>query len=129
MPSPKHEALIELFRRQPMLALRLLRDVAHLKLPEFTELRVVSEQMSDLRPATYHADLVVVLYKGKPILCIVVEVQLRRNQSKRYSWPVYLVHQHARFRCPVVLLVVCPIVVGSVNVQRVGVAHRGDPPT
>lgn len=42
-----------------------------------------------------------------PVLGVVVEVQLRRDPGKRWSWPVYLATLRARLRCPAVLLVVC----------------------
>jgi hypothetical protein len=38
----------------------------------------------------------------------VVEIQLRPDPAKRWSWPVYLATLRARLRCPVALLVVCP---------------------
>lgn len=36
-----------------------------------------------------------------------VEVQLARDQDKRWSWPVYLATSRNRLRCPTVLMVVC----------------------
>jgi hypothetical protein len=41
-------------------------------------------------------------------LAVVVEVQLRYDQDKRYSWPAYLTQIRAAQRCPAVLLVICP---------------------
>jgi hypothetical protein len=49
----------------------------------------------------------VLLYDGKPVLGIVVEVQLSVDEHKRFAWPVYVVGLRARMRCPVCLLVVC----------------------
>lgn len=44
---------------------------------------------------------------------IVVEVQLRRDPSKRKSWPVYVCLLHAVLGCPVDLLVIAPSSEGS----------------
>ena len=40
--------------------------------------------MTDVQPAEYRADLVVLLYDGKPVLGIVVEAQLSPDEHKRY---------------------------------------------
>lgn len=67
-----------------------------------------SGEFGDVTPTEYRADAVVVLTAGEaPVLAVVVEVQLRRDRDKRWSWPVYLTTLRARLRCPVVLLVVC----------------------
>jgi hypothetical protein len=88
MPSQLHEALLLLFRNRPELAPELLRDALQVELPAYSEARIESAELSDIQPAEYRADLVVLLYEGKPVLGIVVEVQLRPDPDKRYSWPV-----------------------------------------
>jgi hypothetical protein len=106
MPSQLHEALLLLFRNRPELAPELLRDALRVDLPPYTEARIESAELSDIQPAEYRADLVVLLYEGVPVLGIVVEVQLGTDEDKGYSWPVYAVGLRARIRCPVCLLVV-----------------------
>lgn len=60
-------------------------------------------------PAELRADAVVVLSGADGArLAVVVEVQLRYDQDKRYSWPAYLTQIRAAQRCPAVLLVICP---------------------
>ena len=108
MPSQLHEALLLLFRNRPQLAPELLRDALHVELPRFTEARIESAELTDIQPAEYRADLVVLLYEGVPVLGIVVEVQLGADEDKWYSWPVYAAGLRARIRCPVCLLVVTP---------------------
>jgi hypothetical protein len=108
MPSITHEALVLLFRNRPELAPELLRDALGVTLPAYAEARVEAADLSDVKPAEYHADLVVLLVDGKPVLAIVVEVQLRRDDGKAFTWPVYVAGLRARFKCPACVLVVCP---------------------
>lgn len=106
MPSQLHEALLLLFRNRPQLAAELLRDALHQELPAYTEARIEAADLTDIQPAEYRADLVVLLYDGKPVLGIVVEAQLQPDDDKRFVWPAYAVGLRARIRCPVCLLVV-----------------------
>ncbi len=106
MPSQLHEALLALFRNRPALAPELLRDALKQDVPNYTEARIESAELNNLQPAEYRADMVVLLYDGRPVLGIVVEVQLSVDDDKRYIWPVYATNLRARFRCPTCLLVV-----------------------
>jgi hypothetical protein len=106
MPSQLHEALLLLFRNQPRLAPELLRDALRVTLPPYAEARIESAELTDLQPAEYRADLVVLLFDSEPLLGIIVEVQLSPDERKRYVWPVYVANLRARLECPVCLLVV-----------------------
>lgn len=108
MPSQLHEALIQLFLNRPTLAAELAREVLHADLPKYGHARIESANLSDLQPAEYRADLVVVLRRKKPVFGIVVEVQLSRKKRKLYTWPAYAVNLRARLECPVCLLAVTP---------------------
>jgi len=37
---------------------------------------------------------------------VIVEIQLRRDDDKHYSWPAYVANLHARHCCPICLLVI-----------------------
>jgi hypothetical protein len=106
MPSQLHESLLVLFRNRPELAPELLREALQIELPAYNEARVESADLTDVQPAEYRADLVVLLYDKKAVLGIVVEAQLSPDDDKRFAWPVYAVGLRARMRCPVCLLVV-----------------------
>jgi hypothetical protein len=108
VPSQLHEALLLLFRNRPELAPELLRDALHIELPSYTEVRIESADLTEVVPSEYRADLIVLLVDGRPVLAIVVEVQLARDERKRFTWPVYVVGCRARFECPAVVLVVTP---------------------
>jgi len=108
VPSISHEALVALFRNRPELALELLRQSLHVKLPDYAEIRIEDSDLTQLRPTVFTADLVVLLRNGDPVLVIVVEVQLSEDPNKLFSWPVYLATARARYRCPAFLLVIAP---------------------
>lgn len=108
MPSALHEALLLLFRNQPTLAVGLLRDPLGVELPAFTEATIESGELSQIVPPGFQVDLVLLLRHGRPVLAIVVEVQLRRDDDKRFTWPLYAASIRARHRCDVTLLVVAP---------------------
>jgi len=108
MPSTTHEALVLLFRNRPELAPELLRDALNVKVPAYTEARVESSDLTELQPTEYRADLVVLLVDGEPVLGIIVEVQLQKDERKRFTWPVYATNLRARLECPTCVLVVTP---------------------
>jgi Arc/MetJ-type ribon-helix-helix transcriptional regulator len=102
-----HEALVLLFRNRPDLAPELLSRVFGVELPPFAEVRVASAELSEVVPREHRADLIVLLLDGKPVLAIVLEVQLDRDRDKLTSWPAYLTGARARYGCPACLLVLC----------------------
>ncbi|MEV6768554.1 hypothetical protein AB0N05_07950 [Nocardia sp. NPDC051030] len=105
MPTPTHELLLELFTNQPELAARLLTTLG-VELPAYERADTACSNLTDKTPTEYRADRVVVLFVGKrPVLAVVVEVQLRPDHRKHWSWPVYVTTLRARLHCPTVLLV------------------------
>jgi hypothetical protein len=108
MPSLTHEVLLELFRNWPELAPQLLRELGHIDLPAYTEVRIESADFSQLAPTEYHADLVVLLLDDAPVLGIVIEVQLAQKARKRFTWPLYLTALRAKLECETCLLVIAP---------------------
>lgn len=130
MPSQQHETLVELFKQGPQLAVELLRRVFQLEIPEYDLLKPDDASFSDVKPASYHADgLILVQAKGESQLAVVVEVQLERDPHKHMSWPVYGWALRARHGCPAVVLVLCtdqsvarwcakPIELGAGNIFR-----------
>src|ERR1700729_440714 len=106
MPSSLHEELIFLLRKGFGLAPKLLKR-ERADVPEYTEIRIESSDLTDLKPAAYRADLVLLLLKEKQReLGIIVEVQLSVDADKRYTWPAYLANLRDRIRCPVYLLII-----------------------
>ena len=98
MPSRLHEDLLRLFQNRPSLAAELAREALHVQLPDYEEARVDSANLSDLRPAEYRADLVILLMGQGPVQGIVVEVQLAQDDDKKYVWPAYGCNLRNRIR-------------------------------
>src|SRR5690349_20639039 len=106
MPSKLHESHLFLFRNQPELAADLIRGALGVTLPSYAEARLVSAELTEVQPPEYRADLVVELWKDAPVYGIVVEVQLWKNEQKRFTWPAYVANLRSRLKCPVSLLVI-----------------------
>ncbi|HBL25379.1 MAG TPA: hypothetical protein DD490_00920 [Acidobacteria bacterium] len=109
MPSMAHEILVDLFKSRPSLAAEILDEVLGVPLPAYTEARVASADLTEIQPAEYRADVVVVLREGEvTVRVIIVEVQLATNARKRLSWPAYVTVSRAIHGSPTALLVVAP---------------------
>ena len=103
----RHECLVDLFRNRPSLAAEMLVEVLSVVLPPYSEARVVSVDLTETQPAEYRADIVVLLlHDGQPVRVIIVEVQLKKDGDKRYTWPAYLTVSRDQHRCPADLLVI-----------------------
>jgi predicted transposase YdaD len=109
MPSLAHEILVDLFKNRPSLAAEILVEVLGLSLPAYTEARITSADLTEIQPAEYRADVVVVLLDHDvPVRVVIVEVQLAVDPRKRLSWPAYVTVARAVHGCPAALLVVAP---------------------
>jgi hypothetical protein len=109
MASMGHEVLVDLFKNRPSLGAELLSEALGVALPSYSEARLVSIDLTQVRPTEYRADVVVLLLDGgSPVWVLIVEVQLGKDERKRFSWPEYTTGSRARHRCPVGLLVVAP---------------------
>src|SRR5688500_943591 len=101
MPSIHHDALIRLLRNRPQLAPELLRSSSSGTLPRYTGVRVDCVDLAEVQPAEYRADFVVLLSDDKPVLGVIVEVQLSADRRTRFVWPAYVANLRARWQCPV----------------------------
>jgi hypothetical protein len=108
MPSARHQVLVELFRQSPKLATTLL-ELLHLETPANVTLRIDDSDLSTVMSMHLQADLVLLAERAKRArLPVIVEVQLSRKERKRLAWATYAVLARVRYRCSVVVLVVCP---------------------
>ncbi len=104
--SLEHEVLVELLRVNPLLARDLARQL-ETAIPATDAIHVSESKLTEIVPTDYAADLVLLLGpKDRPDFGLIVEVQLRADEGKRYSWPVYVAALRAKHRCPSCVLVV-----------------------
>ncbi|RDI49037.1 hypothetical protein [Nocardia mexicana] len=110
MPSYLHEGLVELFRSQPMLAAWYLADVFGEHVPDCPQARAEPCDFTDVGPKEFRGDSAFALIgpDDRTMVAIDVEVQLGIDESRRWSWPVYVSTLRSRLRCPTYLLVVAP---------------------
>ncbi|WP_024800867.1 hypothetical protein [Nocardia sp. BMG51109] len=108
MPSTPHEVVIDMFSERPQLVAPLLSALG-CELPEYEAVERRSERAAVVAPTEYYADAVLAFRRRREtVLAVVLEVQLRRDPDKLWSWPVYTASLRARMRCPVLLLIICP---------------------
>jgi hypothetical protein len=109
MVSMAHEILVDLFKNRPSLAAEMLTEVLGVPLPAYSEARLASIDLTEIQPAEYRADVVVLLLlDGDVPVVIIVEVQLEKRERKRFTWPAYVTVSRAIHGCPADLLVVAP---------------------
>jgi hypothetical protein len=108
MLSKLHEALRLLFRDRPTLAPEVLRNALQVPVPDFTEARIESGDLTEAVPRELRADHVVGLYNGAArVLSIIVEPQLKLPDEKKIrAWIGYVSGSFIRYRCQACLLVV-----------------------
>ena len=110
MPTLEHNAIVEMFRENPLLAPHLLSLLFRLEIPGYATAAVVEASLDQMIPVEFRADLVLELRdaKGALVLAIVVEVQRHEDPDKSYAWPVYVAVVRAKKRCPAIVLVIAP---------------------
>lgn len=108
MSSLEHEMLVDLLREHPDLVISLLRAAFGIAIEGELEVAASSENLTELQPTERRADLVLIArapHSEIPTHAAVVEVQLRPDPRKRFSWPLYQAVLRARLRCPVEIVV------------------------
>lgn len=110
MPSLLHEVLADIVREHPYVAALLVERLTGLPLSTM-DARKSDANWSDLKPPELRADLVLELRERgeeEPSLALIVEVQLRRDERKRWAWPAYLGGLRRRLQCSTLLVVLTP---------------------
>jgi len=102
MPSMVHEVLVDLFKNRPTLAPEILAEALGVSLPSYTEARLASIDLTEIQPAEYRADAVVILLRrGVPVRVIIVAslpIRLSPLGAQRRSRPASPASSCAR-RC------------------------------
>jgi hypothetical protein len=111
-PTPEHEALHRIFQEDPGLFARTMARALNLDLPEPSQVKELSVDLSEFRPvverradSVLQAEFLIENPVGRYIL--VVESQTVPKEHRRKRWPYYIAFLRDKYDCPVVLLVVC----------------------
>jgi hypothetical protein len=110
MAGIEHEAIVELLRNRPQLALELLESVvpgcATSGCPDDLEARIESVDFGDAKPLERAADFVASFGSAANAVRVIVEVQRSPDLEKRLSWPGYVAVSWARNAQRTYLLVI-----------------------
>jgi hypothetical protein len=110
MPSPWHDAITQLFRGDPGLGPRLIRQAGGCgDMPGDLPASVGSAEFNDRNSRDFYADAVVVVEgpPGDPVCGVIVEPQLGRDEGKLEDWPRYAAAFWLQTRKPAWVLVIC----------------------
>jgi hypothetical protein len=108
MVSALHEDMLQLVRDHPAFVAELLGRVLRIDLPGFREARLADSALNQAVPVEHRADAVVVFTDERPVFGAIIEAQLRRDEDKLFTWPLYAVTARERHRCPFIVIVVTP---------------------
>src|SRR4051812_21488877 len=110
MPSPRHDAINQLFRDRPELAVEVLRDLKGVEVPAAVPVRLESNDFNDRPSKDFQPDTVIIVGAPQaPVHGIIVEVQQHKAESKRRQLPRYAAAMWLLLRRPVTVLCVCPV--------------------
>lgn len=106
MPKTPHEALHHLFRDDPDLVRRALKECLGEDFPEFREVAVVDSDLTEIKPIVREVDTVLRVETDRGAELIVIEPQSRPpKQEKKRAWHWYLSYLEAYFQIPATLII------------------------
>jgi hypothetical protein len=110
MPSGEHESPIALAKLDPGLVAWLLARLFDVKVPDYHHARARPTDVRVMVPRTYHADGMLVFCDAadRTVLAAVLEVQRGWDDSKRWTWKLYVAQLEAELEVNVALVVYCP---------------------
>lgn len=110
MPTGEHETPIELAKLDPGLLTWLLAHLFKVPVPDYHHARARPTDVRVVVPRTYHADGMVLYCDAAdvPVLAVVLEIQRGWDDSKRWTWKLYVAQLEAELTVNVALLVYCP---------------------
>jgi len=109
MPSGEHEAPVALAKLSPDILVWLLANVFGVKVPAYHHARPHSTDVQVLVSRTYHADGMIVFRDAddRPLMAVVLEVQLGKDRAKLRTWKLYVAQLEVEMDVGTWLLVYC----------------------
>jgi hypothetical protein len=110
MPSGEHETPIALAKLDPGLVTWLLAHLFDVKVPDYDHARAQPTDVRVVVPRTYHADGMLLYCDAadRPVLAVVLEIQRGWDETKRWTWKLYVVQLEAELKVDAALVVYCP---------------------
>src|SRR3954452_23380359 len=110
MPSGEHESPIALAKLDPDLVTWLLAHLFNVKIPSYDHARAQPTDVRVVAARTYHADGMLLFCDASdaPVLAVVLEVQRGWDDTKRWTWKLYVAQLEAELAVNAALLVYCP---------------------
>ncbi|WP_433525955.1 hypothetical protein ACQPZ2_14220 [Nocardia pseudovaccinii] len=106
MVSSQHEAMHHLFRQDPGVFARTIRDLG-LPFPDPIDVALLPTDLTEIDPLERRVDTLLRIETAEGAFLLLVEAQGHEDKKKPSSWAYYLAHLHAKYRLHPVLLVVC----------------------
>ena len=88
MPTLEHNGIVDMFRRNPPLAPRLVESLLHCSVPPHATVSVADSTLDQMVPVEFQADLVLDLRDSgnDVVLSFLVEAQRAVDPDKEFSW-------------------------------------------
>ncbi|WBO64238.1 hypothetical protein [Streptomyces camelliae] len=106
MVSSSHEALHQIFQKDPTLLTKALQQVLHVPFPEPREFAALNVDLTEIEPIERRVDTLLRAETDEGTYLLVVESQGKVDDRKRGSWPYYLSYLYEKYRCEPVLIVI-----------------------
>lgn len=107
MPSSPHEALHKIFQEDTSLFVRALHHALGVSFPIPHSVNVLNIDMTEIAPVERRVDTLLMATTPDGAHAFLVESQTDPNPDKLHAWPYYIAYVHAKYKCPVTLLVIC----------------------
>lgn len=111
MVTGAHEARHRIFHHIDDLFPEVMERVFGVALGKAGRLTILSIDLTEPEPLERRPDSVILtellVQDGSGRYIVVVEFQGSENDDKRWSWPYYIAYLRTKYKCPVLLLVVC----------------------
>ncbi|GAB3996998.1 hypothetical protein GCM10029992_18660 [Glycomyces albus] len=109
MPKGPHEVLHHLFRDEPDLVRRGLKECLGEDFPVFTQVSVIDSDLSEVKAINRSVDTALLVKTDEGAEIVVIEPQTKPpNRSKVGSWHWYLAYLEAYYKLPTSLIILTP---------------------
>lgn len=112
MVTPQHEALHRIFTHDEELFARTMSRVFGQEVPVPEQVEILNTDFTEVSPHVRRGDSVLlahlVMEDPSQRYVLIVEAQTEKDEEEApYRWPYYVAYLHDKYKCPVVLLIVC----------------------